>query len=93
MAGRGSRRPETRRAFLATPQATNEDLFAFRTLAERGQGRLDFRVGDPQQKVRVRSDNVLLREDRNPNTQGCLDQGLGRTGVAAILRGLPRRAR
>jgi NADH-quinone oxidoreductase subunit G len=72
-------------AFLASPQATNEDLFAFRALAEAAGGKLDFRVGDPQTKVRVRSDNVLLREDRNPNTQGCLDQGLGRAGVPAIL--------
>lgn len=73
-------------AFLATPQATNEDLFVFAKLADTVKGRLDFRVGDPEKKVRVRSDNVLLREDRNPNTQGCLDQGLGRTGVAEILR-------
>ena len=72
-------------AFLASPQGTNEDLHAFRVLAEAVGGKLDFRVGDPQAKVRVRSDNVLLREDRNPNTQGCLDQGLGRAGVAAIL--------
>jgi NADH-quinone oxidoreductase subunit G len=72
-------------AFLASPKATNEDLFVFALLAEVAKGRLDFRVGDPQEKVRRRSDNVLLREDRNPNTQGCLDQGLGRTGVAEIL--------
>jgi len=72
-------------AFLASPQATNEDLFAFRALAELVGGQLDFRVGDPQLKVRVRSDNVLLREDRNPNTQGCLDLGLGRDGVRSIL--------
>ncbi len=48
-------------------------------------GRLDFRVGDPQDKVRVRADNVLLREDRNPNTQGCLDLGLAKDGVGEIL--------
>src|SRR5438876_1442952 len=72
-------------AFLATPQATNEDLLAFRALAERVGGMLDFRVGDPQDKVRVLEDSVLLRADRNPNTQGCLDQGLGRTGVKEIL--------
>ncbi|HEX6737502.1 MAG TPA: 2Fe-2S iron-sulfur cluster-binding protein [Vicinamibacteria bacterium] len=72
-------------AFMASPQATNEDLFAFRTLAETVGGRLDFRVGDPQLKVRQRADDVLLRVDRNPNTQGCLDQGLGRSGVAQIL--------
>jgi NADH-quinone oxidoreductase subunit G len=72
-------------AFLATPQATNEDLFAFRTLAEKAGGMLDFRVGDPQDKVRVLEDGILLRMDRNPNTQGCLDQGLGRAGVKKIL--------
>jgi NADH-quinone oxidoreductase subunit G len=70
---------------LATPQATNEDLFAFRLLADRLSARLDFRVGDPHLRVRVREDDVLLRADRNPNTQGCLDQGLGRDGVPAIL--------
>lgn len=75
----------TASVFVATPQATNEDLFAFRSLAELATGRLEFRVGDPQDKVRVREDNVLLRADRNPNTQGCLDQELGRTGVATLL--------
>jgi NADH-quinone oxidoreductase subunit G len=72
-------------AFLATPQATNEDLYAFRLLAEAAGGSLDFRVGDPQLRLRERLDHVLQRRDRNPNTQGCLDQGLGRDGVAAIL--------
>jgi anaerobic selenocysteine-containing dehydrogenase len=76
----------TATAFLATPQATNEDLFAFARLADAVAGRLDFRVGDPDKRVRVRADNVLLRDDRNPNTQGCLDQGLGRAGVAEILK-------
>jgi NADH-quinone oxidoreductase subunit G len=73
-------------AFLASPQATNEDLFAFRALAEKAGGLLDFRVGDPQDKVRERVDDVLLRADRNPNTQGCLDQGLGRAGVERIVQ-------
>ena len=72
-------------ALVASPRGTNEDLFAFGSLADALGARLDFRVGDPQQKLQVREDNVLLRADRNPNTQGCLDQGLGRTGVAAIL--------
>ena len=72
-------------AFVATPQATNEDLFAFRALADAVGGRLDFRVGNPQDKLQVREDDVLLRADRNPNTQGCLDLGLGRTGVDAIV--------
>jgi NADH-quinone oxidoreductase subunit G len=72
-------------AFLATPQGTNEDVFAFKALADAVGGKLDFRVGDPQLKLQQRIDEVLQRADRNPNTQGCLDQGLGRDGVAAIL--------
>jgi NADH-quinone oxidoreductase subunit G len=74
-------------AFVATPQATNEDLYAFRLLAEKVGGPLDFRVGDPQTKVRVREDKILLRADRNPNTQGCLDLQMGRSTIADILRG------
>src|SRR6185436_14138511 len=73
-------------AFLATPQATNEDVFMFKRLSERAGGMLDFRVGNPQEKTQVREDNVLLRADRNPNTTGCLDQGIGRSGVDAILK-------
>jgi len=80
----------TASAFMASPQGSNEDLFAFKALAEATGGLLDFRVGDPQAKLKVRSDNVLLREDRNPNTQGCLDQGLGRSGVAEILAACAR---
>jgi NADH-quinone oxidoreductase subunit G len=73
-------------AFLATPQATNEDVYLFRLLSERAGGMLDFRVGNPQDRTQVREDNVLLRADRNPNTTGCLDQGIGRSGVEAILK-------
>jgi predicted molibdopterin-dependent oxidoreductase YjgC len=35
--------------------------------------------------VRTRIDDVLQRADRNPNTQGCLDLGLGRSGVTEIV--------
>jgi len=70
---------------IASPQGTNEDLFAFRALADLIGARLDFRVGDPQLKLWVRSDDVLLREDRNPNTHGCLDLGLDREGIPEIL--------
>ena len=72
-------------AFVASPQATNEDLFAFGSLAEYLGGMIDFRVGNPERGLRVLEDGILLRADRNPNTQGCLDQGLGRSGIDAIL--------
>jgi NADH-quinone oxidoreductase subunit G len=72
-------------AFVASPQATNEDLFAFRALADHLGGMLDFRVGSPERNLGVLEDGILLRADRNPNTQGCLDQGLGRSGIDAIL--------
>ena len=73
-------------AFVATPQATNEDLFAFKALAETAGGLLDFRVGDPQHRLRERLDHVLQHKDRNPNTQGALDLGLARHGVDTILK-------
>ncbi len=73
-------------AFLASPQATNEDLFAFKALAETTGGLIDFRVGNPQRVLRERLDHVLQRKDRNPNTQGALDMGLARDGVDAIVK-------
>jgi NADH-quinone oxidoreductase subunit G len=72
-------------ACLASPRASNEDLHAFRLLCDEIGGLLDFRVGNPQDRLHVREDDVLLRADKNPNTQGCLDQGLGRSDLAAIL--------
>jgi NADH-quinone oxidoreductase subunit G len=72
-------------AFVATPQATNEDLYAFKALANAVGGKLDFRVGDPQQKVRTWRDRILQHQDRNPNTQGCLDQALDRDGIPALV--------
>ncbi len=73
-------------AFLASPQATNEDMFAFSALAGSVGGLLDFRVGDPHLRVRERLDQVLQRADRNPNTQGALDLGLARDGVDQIVK-------
>ena len=72
-------------AFLASPRASNEDAFTFKKLAQSVGGRLDFRVGNPQDKVAVRKDQILQREDRHANTQGLIDQGLGVTGVDALL--------
>jgi len=72
-------------ACIASPRATNEDLFALRALAEARGSLLDFRVGDPQERLRVREDEILQRADKNPNTQGCLDLGLGSTGLPKIL--------
>ena len=72
-------------AWVATPQATNEDLFALGRLWEARGGLLDFRVGDPQDRLHERLDQILQRADRNPNTQGCLDLEMGRSGVARIL--------
>ncbi len=72
-------------AVVATPQATNEDLLTLRVLADSTGARLDFRVNDPQLKVREREDEILQRADKNPNTQGCLDLGMDRHGIDAVL--------
>lgn len=74
-----------RSAFLASPRASNEDAFTFKKLAEAMGGRLDFRVGNPQEKLQVRKDQILQREDRHANTQGLIDLGLGVSGVEALL--------
>ena len=72
-------------AFVASPQATNEDLYAFRTLADKAGGMLDFRVGDPQDKfTRARGQCSAARRPE-PEHQGCLDHGLDRDGVAEIV--------
>ncbi len=76
----------SRAAFIATPQAGNEDLFAFKNLADVVGGLLDFRVGDPHLRLRERLDHVLQRADRNPNTQGALDLGIARDGIGAIVK-------
>ncbi len=72
-------------AILGTPQATNEDLRALSTLADTTGARLDFRVGDPELKVRELEDGILQRADKNPNTQGALDLGIARSGVDEII--------
>ena len=57
-------------AFVATPQATNEDLFAFRPLADAAGGLLDFRVGDPQERVRERRDRRAPARGPQPEHAG-----------------------
>jgi NADH-quinone oxidoreductase subunit G len=76
---------ETALAVLASPQASNEDLFLWQKLADHTSALLDFRVGDPELRTRLPEDNILLRRDRNPNTQGCVELRLGRHGVEAIV--------
>jgi NADH-quinone oxidoreductase subunit G len=72
---------------LASPQMSNEDLWALRRLADRlGVRRVAFAVppaADGDQ------DDLLLRADKNPNTRGAELIGLG--GDAAALLGDVRR--
>ena len=85
-AGRGLARSWPR------PQATNEDLFAFRTLAERVGGMLDFRVGDPQDKVqRARGQRAAARRPQ-PEHAGLPRPGPGPRRRGAILAACARRA-
>ncbi len=53
---------------IASPQLTNEDLFAVRKLFKDNLkiANVDFRVPEPPGKA----DNFLLKADRNPNTAG-----------------------
>jgi len=73
-------------AILASPELSNEDLFALRRLAEhRGIRQLAFRV--PPGKPGA-DDDFLLRADRHPNTRGA-----EAIGFAASAEGILARAR
>ncbi len=69
-----------RAAFLLSPRLTNESLFAFRRLAESlGVAQVEF--GDDL-KAEGRADGFLIQADRNPNSRGARELGLGpRPGV------------
>ncbi len=77
-------------AAIAHPRLSNEDLHQLRMLirAAGGEG-IDFRVDDSWTRVDQLADDILIREDPNPNTRGALEiLGLadGReSGVGEIL--------
>ena len=59
---------------IASPQSTNEDNFILKKLFENLDIKnIDYRVPS---KLRVYSDDFLIREDRNPNSRGCRELGL-----------------
>lgn len=61
--------------FIGSPQMTNEDAFLFTHWARDlvGSFNLDY-SNAPEEKPF--SDTILIREDRNPNSQGCHDMGI-----------------
>jgi NADH-quinone oxidoreductase subunit G len=78
-------------AFIATPRATCEELWLFRRLAREcaASPHLDYRVDPACDRVAEREDEVLRRQDHNPNTRGASALGVvpgeGGAGVAGIL--------
>jgi NADH-quinone oxidoreductase subunit G len=69
-----------RTAFLLSPQMTNEALFAFKRLAA-SLGVAQVEVGDDI-KAMGKGDHYLIQADKNPNSRGAADLGLGpRPGV------------
>lgn len=67
-------------AFLLSPQMTNEELYAFKWLAQQ-LGVTQVEVGDDL-KAMGASDDYLIQADKNPNSRGAADLGLGpRAGV------------
>jgi NADH-quinone oxidoreductase subunit G len=74
---------------LASPQMSNEDLFALeRVAAHLGVRAVDHRVPP---RVPGDEDDLLLRADRSPNRRGAELIGLGQAEVAAILDGARQR--
>ncbi len=74
---------------LASPQMSNEDLFALQRLAAHlGVTAVDHRVPP---RVPGEDDGFLLRADRNPNRRGAELIGLGTGDARAILEGARQR--
>ena len=74
---------------LASPQMSNEDLFALQRIA----GQLGIRAVDHRVPPRVpgEDDNLLIRADKNPNRRGAELIGLTQGETAAILDGARQR--
>jgi NADH-quinone oxidoreductase subunit G len=74
---------------LASPQMSNEDLFALqRIAAQLGIGAVDHRVPP---RVAGDEDNLLIRADKNPNRRGAELIGLAQADGRAILEGARQR--
>jgi NADH-quinone oxidoreductase subunit G len=74
---------------LASPQMSNEDLFALqRVAAQLGIGAVDHRVPP---RVPGDEDNLLIRADKNPNRRGAELIGLGQADGRAIVDGARQR--
>jgi NADH-quinone oxidoreductase subunit G len=74
---------------LASPQMSNEDLFALqRVAAQLGVAGVDHRVPP---RVPGDEDNLLIRADKNPNRRGAELIGLGQGDARAILDGARQR--
>lgn len=77
-------------AVIPSAQSTNEDLFALRKLFSEGLGvpNIDYRVPPAEEGY---EDDILIKADKNPNTQGCDSLGLmpsdGGRDLEAILAG------
>ena len=74
---------------LASPQMSNEDLFALQRIA----GQLGLRAVDHRVPPRAPGDEdgLLIRADKNPNRRGAELIGLGQAEARAILDGARQR--
>lgn len=68
-------------AVLASAQLTNEDLFAVRKLFKEMGAAVDFRTAEKPGK----SDDFLIKADKNPNTAGALEI-LGASAVDLVTK-------
>jgi NADH-quinone oxidoreductase subunit G len=57
---------------IASPQATNEELFLFAKYFQEvlGTSLVDWRIGEAWKSVESREDEILRRLDKNPNSRG-----------------------
>ena len=93
----GLLRPALKRAGIfagvATARATNEELYLFKRLADNlGAASLDFRINGAPADPGETEDDLLRRRDKNPNTVGAMELGLGSREGKPDLRGALQKA-
>ncbi len=71
-------------AFLLSPQMTNEELWAWKWLAE-SLGVTQVAFGDDIKRS-GKADGYLMKADKNPNSRGAQDQGISGSAQAMLDR-------
>lgn len=73
---------------IPSPRATNEELYVFKKLAQAlGASTSDYNMNGSAVEPSDLEDELLRRKDKNPNTTGIRELGLGPSGGGVDLKG------